>query len=50
MEEVFQNGKSRMLTTSLLDVLVERLSAACMMNAQIEGRILLDREPFSASL
>ena len=50
VEEVFQNGKSRMLTTSLLDVLVERLSAACMMNAQIEGRILLDREPFSASL
>ncbi|NLV84550.1 MAG: bifunctional metallophosphatase/5'-nucleotidase [Spirochaetales bacterium] len=41
VEEVYQNGKPRMLTTSLLDVLVERLSAACMINAQVEGRILL---------
>ncbi len=41
VEEVYQNGKARMLTTSLLDVLVERLSAACMINVQVEGRILL---------
>ncbi len=41
VEEVYQNGKPRMLTTSLLDVLVERLSVACMINAQVEGRILI---------
>jgi len=39
LEEVLGNGKAHVVSTSLHDILVEHLSAAQILNSEIEGRI-----------